>query len=209
MRMNMQQFEGLQRPSVSEAVTLVSGLPRSGTSMMMRMLGAGGMQIVTDNIRRPNPDNPNGYFELEKIKELEHDGSWLKNEKGRAIKAISAFLPMLPKDIFYYVIFMQRHMDEILASQKKMLERRGSAGEQSVSDERMAAKYQSYLEATYKWLRQQDHIHVLYVHYSNVLQDPLGQARGVNAFLQHTLDPGKMATAVDPNLYRQRIKDAV
>ncbi|MCF8035303.1 MAG: sulfotransferase [Desulfobacteraceae bacterium] len=208
--MNMQRFEGLQRPPVSEAVTLVSGLPRSGTSMMMRMLAAGGMHIVTDNIRRPNADNPNGYFELEKIKELENDASWLRDEKGRAIKAISAFLPMLPKNSFYYVIFMQRHMDEILASQKKMLERRGAdKGDEGVSDERMATKYQSYLEATYKWLRQQDHFHVLYVHYSNVLQDPLGQARGVNAFLQHTLDPGEMATAVDPDLYRQRTKDAV
>ena len=209
MKINPQRFERLERPSVSEAVILVSGLPRSGTSMMMRMLAAGGMEIVTDNIRRPNADNPNGYFELEKIKELDHDRSWLRDEKGRAIKAISAFLPMLPKDIFYYVIFMQRHMAEILASQRKMLERRGTADEHSVSDERMAAKYHSYLEATYKWLRQQDHIHVLYVHYPHVLQDPLGQARGVNAFLQHTLDPGKMATAVDPDLYRQRKKDAV
>ncbi|MFW6237407.1 MAG: hypothetical protein ACOC3F_03390, partial [Desulfosudaceae bacterium] len=104
MKKNTQLTETYEIPPVSEAVTLVSGLPRSGTSMMMRMLAAGGMPVVTDNIRRANEDNPRGYYELEKIKQLEKDDTWLADEKGKVIKAISALLPQLPKNIFYYVI---------------------------------------------------------------------------------------------------------
>ena len=199
----MPPVEQLRRPSLSSSITLVSGLPRSGTSMMMRMLDQGGMPIRTDNIRKANEDNPNGYFELEKIKELEKGASWLKEERGRAIKAISAFLPLLPKDIYYYVVFMQRDMAEILASQQKMLQRRGVSDDQ-IPDELMAAKYEAYLAATYQWLEKQEHLNVLFVHYSDVLNDPWRQAQRVNAFLDNSLDVGNMVQVVDPNLYRQR-----
>jgi len=204
LKTNTRLVDRSELPGISEAVTLVSGLPRSGTSMMMRMLAAGGMPVVTDNIREANEDNPNGYFELEKIKELDKDDTWLKNEKGKAIKAIAALLPQLPRNIFYYVIFMQRDMDEILASQRKMLERRGTADKADVSDDIMAAKYETYLKATCKWLEQQEHFHVIHVHYNGILRDPLGLAERINAFLGSSLDARKMAQVVDPNLYRQR-----
>ncbi|MDY6823090.1 MAG: sulfotransferase [Thermodesulfobacteriota bacterium] len=204
MKTNMQPHEQSKIPSVSESITLVSGLPRSGTSMMMRMLAAGGMPIATDNIRKANEDNPNGYYEIEKIKHLDEDDTWLYDEKGNVIKAIAALLPMLPKDIFYYVIFIQRHMAEILASQKKMLERRGTVAESDVPDHIMAAKYESYLKATYKWLERQDHFHVMYVHFNDILQDPLTHARNVRAFLGNGIDVEKMAQVVDAKLYRQR-----
>ncbi|MFP4446958.1 MAG: sulfotransferase family protein [Desulfosudaceae bacterium] len=204
MKKNTQLTETYEIPPVSEAVTLVSGLPRSGTSMMMRMLAAGGMPVVTDNIRRANEDNPRGYYELEKIKQLEKDDTWLADEKGKVIKAISALLPQLPKNIFYYVIFMQRNMGEILASQRKMLERRGTVAESDVPDKIMAAKYEAYLEATCQWLERQAHFHVIYVQYNEILRDPLERAREVCAFLDNGLDPEKMARVVDPDLYRQR-----
>ncbi len=188
--------------SGSGKITIVSGLPRSGTSMMMRMLAAGGLPVCTDNIRKANVDNPNGYFELEKIKQLDQDDSWLKHEKGKAIKAISALLPMLPMDIEYDVIFMQRHMAEILASQKKMLRRRGVVDH--IPDAVMAEKYDAYLESTYKWIENQQYLNVLYVHYYDVLLDPWHQARRVNVFLQNRLVVEKMVLAVDPGLYRQR-----
>ena len=189
--------------SLASSITIVSGLPRSGTSMMMRMLAAGGMPICTDNIRKANTDNPNGYFELEKIKQLEEDASWLNQEKGKAIKAISALLPSLPQDLNYRVIFMQRHMHEILASQRKMLQRRGVVDDR-IPDELMALKYEQYLQATYAWLAAQPQFSVLYVHYNDVLIDPWQQAQKVNTFLQHTLDVAKMAQVVDPKLYRQK-----
>jgi len=196
--------EPLGFPRISEAVTLVSGLPRSGTSMMMRMLAAGGMPIVTDNIRRADEDNPGGYFELEKVKQLENGDGWLGRETGKAIKVIATLLPMLPKNVFYYVIFMQRHMKEILASQRKMLERRGTAAEADVPDDIMAAKYEQYLRTTYHWLGRQRHFHVLYIHYNELLQDPVGRAETVNAFLNNSLDVEKMVGVVEPALYRQR-----
>jgi len=204
LKTNTRLSDRSELPGVSEAITLVSGLPRSGTSMMMRMLAAGGMPVVTDNIREANEDNPNGYFELEKIKELEKDDSWLKDEKGKAIKAIAALLPQLPKDLFYYVIFMQRNMAEILASQQKMLERRGTAEKSDVPDEIMAAKYETYLKATCKWIEQQENFHVIYVHYNEILRDPLGLAGKIDAFLGNGLDVEKMARVVDSSLYRQR-----
>ncbi|MDA8139565.1 MAG: sulfotransferase [Desulfobacteraceae bacterium] len=190
-------------PPVSDAITVVSGLPRSGTSMMMRMLDAGGMPICSDNIRKANEDNPNGYFELEKIKQLDADAAWLQQEKGKAVKAISALLPMLPSDIFYYVIFMRRNMAEILASQKKMLQRRGVTNDE-IPDAVMAAKYEKYLAATFRWIEKQNHFKALYVHYHEVVQDPWREAGRVNEFLQNRLDVGRMVEAVDPNLYRQR-----
>ncbi|MBI5895035.1 MAG: sulfotransferase domain-containing protein [Desulfobacterales bacterium] len=191
-----------QRP-LSESIVLVSGLPRSGTSMMMRMLDAGGMPIYTDNIRKANEDNPNGYYELEKIKQLEQDAAWLKNEQGKVIKAISALLPSLPKDLFYHVIFMRRHMPEILASQQKMLKRRGVTDDR-IPDTLMAAKYEAYLAATYKWIAKQSYLNVLYVHYNEVLADPWNQAQRVTAFLENRLNVENMVRVVDPDLYRQR-----
>lgn len=188
---------------VNASITVVSGLPRSGTSMMMRMLAAGGMEICTDNIRKANEDNPNGYFELEKIKHLDADSTWLDREKGKAVKAVSALLPMLPKDIFYYVIFMRRKMTEILASQKKMLERRGVTDD-NIPDSVMAAKYESYLDATFSWIEKQKQMKVLYIHYHEVVNSPWREAQRVNGFLGGCLDVPRMVEAVDPNLYRQR-----
>jgi len=199
----MQPAELFGKPSLSDKITLVSGLPRSGTSMMMRMLAAGGMPICTDNIRKANVDNPKGYFELEKIKQLDKDTSWLRHERGKAIKAISALLPMLPTDIDFHVIFMQRRMSEILASQKKMLQRRGVVDDQ-IPDAVMAAKYNAYLEATYKWIEKQKHFNVLYVHYNTVLQDPWHQVQRINEFLENRLAVEKMVQVIDPDLYRQR-----
>lgn len=201
----MQSLEALQRPTLADSIVLVSGLPRSGTSMMMRMLDAGGMPIYTDNIRKANEDNPNGYYELEKIKQLEQDDAWLKNERGKAIKAISALLPSLPSDLYYYVIFMRRHMPEILASQQKMLKRRGVTDDQ-IPDALMAAKYEAYLAATDKWIARQNHLNVLYVHYNEVLADPWTQAQRVNVFLENSLNVEAMVRIVDPDLYRQRKK---
>src|SRR5262245_30589474 len=110
---------------ISDVVTIVSGLPRSGTSMMMKMLEAGGLDPVTDNIRTADEDNPKGYYELEKVMELKNDKSWVPDAKGKVIKVISALLQDLPGDHAYRVVFMQRNMHEVLASQRQMLIRRG------------------------------------------------------------------------------------
>lgn len=186
-----------------KSITVVSGLPRSGTSMMMKMLEAGGILPLTDEIREADTDNPKGYFEFERVKKLDKgDSEWLEKAEGKAVKVISALLQHLPQTHDYQVIFMERHMPEVLASQRKMLERRGEADE--MDDEKMSALFEKHLQQVKEWLAQQGNFSVLYVHYSETLADPRSQAERVNAFLGADLDVDKMAGTVDPNLYRNR-----
>lgn len=184
-------------------ITIVSGLPRSGTSMMMMMLKAGGMDILTDNVRRADVDNLKGYYEYEPVKDIETDKSWLALARGKVVKIISALLIHLPEDYTYKVIFMRRKMEEILASQRKMLIRRGENG-QAVSDEKIAQVMQRHLRQVKEWLSQQSNIDVLYVCYDEVISNPRAQARRISVFLDSRIDAQMMARAVDERLYRER-----
>jgi hypothetical protein len=189
-----------------QPVTIVSGLPRSGTSMMMKMLEAGGLPPMTDNLRTADVDNPKGYYEFERVKKLdEGDVAWLPEAEGKAVKVISALLKHLPDGFEYRVIFMRRNMAEILASQKKMLQNRGEATD-DVADEEIAALFEKHLLHIRQWIEGHPNVSALTVHYSDVLTDPLPQARRVNAFLGNTLNTEAMALTVDPNLYRNREK---
>jgi hypothetical protein len=184
-------------------VTVVSGLPRSGTSMMMRMLEAGGMAILTDEIRTADADNPRGYYEFERVKQLQHDQSWLDEARGKAVKVIAALLKYLPPDYAYKVIFLRRNMDEILASQKQMLVRRGEPAD-AISDEKMTRLFKGHLGRVEAWLAAQPNVEVLYVDYKAVLKEPLEHAQRIGRFLGLALDAAGMACAVDKSLYRQR-----
>ncbi|MFL7890959.1 MAG: sulfotransferase domain-containing protein [Anaerolineales bacterium] len=197
-------FQSLRKQGKVEFITIVSGLPRSGTSMMMKMLEAGGIPPFTDHIRTPDDDNPKGYYEFERVKKLpDGDTAWLRDARGKAVKVISALLEHLPTGYAYRVLFMQRKMDEILASQKKMLVRSGKPTDQ-VSDEQMAKMYTKHLAKVSAWLAEQDNFSVVYLDYNQMLVDPQKYASQVSQFLGSTLDPRAMAAIVDPNLYRQR-----
>ena len=187
------------------SVVLVSGLPRSGTSMLMQMLEKGGMPIVTDKIRSPNEDNPKGYHELERIKELDKttDKSWLKEYRGQVIKTISFLLQDLPLNLHYKVIFMRRNLDEVLRSQNKMLERSGVAGP-LVSDEKMRQNYELHLRKVYYRLDRSPNFEVLYLDYPAVVENPKREAARINAFLGGGLKVEAMARAVETDLYRNR-----
>ncbi|MEZ4735628.1 MAG: sulfotransferase [Caldilineaceae bacterium] len=194
------------------AITIVSGLPRSGTSMMMRMLEAGGLPPLTDHQRTADPDNPQGYYEFERVKQLDRgDTVWLANAQGHAVKVISALLRHLPATYEYKVIFIERHMAEVLASQRKMLTRRAAQAEgetetaEPVDDAQMAQLFTQHLQETRHWLAQQANFRVLYIHYSDLLSEPEAQATQVNQFLGGHLDVAKMATVIDPALYRNRV----
>ena len=193
-----------RRIRFGEPIVVVSGLPRSGTSMAMKMLEAGGLSAVVDGIRAADEDNPRGYFEDERVKDLGRmrDKSWLAGARGKAIKVISYLLKDLPAAHNYKVVFMRRDFREVLASQAKMLERRGETSESS--DERMIELYEDHLWKVDRLLRRAPHLEALDVHYTAVLEDPAGEARRIHDFLGLPLDVEKMAGVVDERLYRNR-----
>lgn len=186
-----------------EPITIVSGLPRSGTSMMMRMLEAGGLPPLTDHIRTPDEDNPKGYYEFERVKQIEEDQEWLEDARGKAVKMIAALLKHLPAEYAYQIIFIRRSIQEILASQREMLARRGEPTD-TVSDERLAGLFAKHVQQVEAWLAKQENMKVFYVDYGDILSDPAGQAERVNEFLGGKLGAAQMAEVVDPSLYRQR-----
>ncbi len=186
-----------------ETIGIVSGLPRSGTSMMMRMLQAGGLELLTDDVRTADRDNPRGYYEFERVKQIEHDRSWLDEARGKVVKMISQLLHGLPKDYRYKVVFMRREMDELLASQRKMLERRGQPVDR-ITDPRMAELFRNHLERVEAWLDRQPHFDVIYISYNRVLAGPLEQVKMIDGFFAEDLDVPAMANVVDRSLYRQR-----
>jgi hypothetical protein len=188
----------------SKTVTVVSGLPRSGTSMMMQMLEAGGMAVLTDAIREADSDNPEGYYEFERVKMLpKGDHAWLAQAQGKAVKVIVALLEHLPPGYTYKVIFMRRRMEEVLASQRKMLVHRGEDPDK-VSDEEMGRLFEGLLQRVETWLAGQPHVAVLNVDYNQLLSNPQPYIRQVNQFLGGWLDEVRMAGVVDPALYRNR-----
>ena len=186
-------------------ITIVSGLPRSGTSMIMQMLEAGGIEIVTDNIRKADKDNPRGYYEFEQVKKIKEDASWLDECQGKAVKIVSTFLYQLPSYKKYKIIFMRREMEEILASQRVMLQRLGTEGA-NVSKEKMAEKFEKQLKNVDEWLARQDNIDVLYIKYNDVIHDSHSHAVSVNRFLGGWLNVDKMVNVVEESLYRQQKK---
>jgi hypothetical protein len=184
-------------------VVIVSGLPRSGTSMMMKMLAEGGLEIVTDSLRTADEDNPNGYFEFETVKKMA-DGQteWVRDAQGKAVKVISALLEYLPKEYKYKVVFMERALKEILASQQKMLARRGEKSE--ISDEEMQAQFEEHLKVVKYWLARQPNMEVLYVDYNRMVVEPSAYCRAIAEFLALPLDTVKMSAVPNERLYRNR-----
>lgn len=185
-------------------IIVVSGLPRSGTSMMMKMLEAGGLQILTDNQREADIDNPKGYYEFERVKKLDKgDDQWLDEAPGKVVKVISLLLKHLPPRYNYKVIFIHRRMEEILASHHKMLDNRGET-EERISDEEMAGHFKAHLDNVFAWLEEQPNFSVLNVDYNQLIKDPRPYLPEINNFLGGTLAVEKMGEVVDPNLYRNR-----
>ncbi len=196
-----------RRLRYGDPIVVVSGLPRSGTSMAMKMLEAGGLSLVVDGVRTADEDNPKGYYEDERVKDLGDmdDKAWLAGSKGKAIKVISYLLGDLPKNHNYKILFMRRHVDEVLASQAKMLERRGETSE--TSDERMIELYGDHLWKVDRLLKREPHLEYIDVQYTSVLEDPRAAAERIRDFLGLPLDAAKMAGVVDARLYRNRAGD--
>jgi hypothetical protein len=186
---------------MSSAIIVVSGLPRSGTSLMMQMLGSGGVALFTDGARVADEDNPRGYFECEAAKRLKHDSSWLGQARGKAVKIVHLLLPELPPAHEYRVILMRREMAEVLASQQAMLDRAGRAGS-GLSGARLAEVFTRQLEAVERWLAARPNVRTLPVEHRRCLQEPAEVAAAVERFLERGLNREAMAQVVDRALYR-------
>jgi RNase adaptor protein for sRNA GlmZ degradation len=186
---------------VQNEIIIVSGLPRSGTSLMMQMLENGGVTVVSDNIRTADTDNPRGYYEFERVKKIKEDVSWLPATRGKAFKMVSQLLYELPPTETYRVIFMERDLDEMIRSQEKMLAR---LGKPAAPAEAIKQHFTRHLEKLRAWLAEQGNFEVLYVRYKEVVEDPREQAERISAFLPGKADAASMAGTVDPALYRNR-----
>ncbi|MGH9319815.1 MAG: sulfotransferase domain-containing protein [Vicinamibacteria bacterium] len=198
-----------RRLRYGEPIVIVSGLPRSGTSMAMQMLAAAGVETVTDGVRKAGEDNPKGYFEDERVKDLHkerQDRGWLREARGKAIKIISFLLKDLPETNNYKVIFMKRALPEVLASQRKMLERRNEADE--TSDERMLELWENHLWRVNYLLKHGDQFETIELLYTDAIQDPVREASRIRDFLDLRADPETMAAAVDESLYRNRTRSS-
>jgi hypothetical protein len=185
-------------------IVVVSGLPRSGTSMIMSMLDAGNLPILTDHVREADEDNPRGYFEFEKVKDLAEtdDKSWLKSSRGKAVKVISHLLKELPDENFYRIIFARRNLQEIVASQNIMLKRQAEAN--PVEDAKAIELYRKHLVNVRFLVRRKPNLEMLELAYTDALDDPANVAQRISQFLGGKLSTDAMSAVVDRSLYRNR-----
>jgi hypothetical protein len=182
-------------------IIIVSGLPRSGTSLMMQLLEAGGVEVVTDNLRTADTDNPRGYYEFEKVKQVKRDASWLPGIRGKAVKMVSQLLLDLPPTERYRIVFMERDFPEMLDSQERMLQR---LGRKAAPREAIIPAYTSHLGYVRQWLQRQAHIAVLRLRYRALVEWSTTEVARVNEFLGGRLEVARAVGAVDPSLYRNR-----
>jgi hypothetical protein len=187
-------------------IVVVSGLPRSGTSLMMQLLHAGGIAALTDHVRAPDPDNPRGYYEFERVKKVKDDTGWLPDARGKVVKMVSQLLLDLPPTEQYRVVFMDRDLDEVLDSQEKMLRR---LGRPVAPREAITRAFTLHLNRVHRWLTEQPTFAVLRVRFADVVARPEVEAARVNEFLGNRLDVAAACGAIDPSLYRNRKADAV
>ncbi len=187
----------------NKKIIIVSGLPRSGTSMMMKMLAEGGLSTVVDSLRQADEDNPNGYFEIEASKTLK-DGEkkWLYDAQGKVVKVISYLLEFLPDDLAYDVIFMEREISEVLASQRKMLQRRNETSK--LSDSEMETQFREHLRAVKYWAARKPNMRILFVKYSQMVEAPETLCKSIVDFLEIPLDLKAMQLVPNQSLYRNR-----
>ncbi|OQW93869.1 MAG: hypothetical protein BWK79_08865 [Beggiatoa sp. IS2] len=185
----------------AKIITIVSGLPRSGTSMMMQLLQAGGLTILSDEQRVADDSNPKGYLEYEKVKNLSQDNTWLGDAQGKVVKIIAHLLPYLPSEYYYRIIFMQRDLEEVLQSQQTMLERLNT---KKSNPFHLRQTYTQQLARLATWLTQQDHITLLPLDHHVVLEQPFVIAQQLQLFLDYPIDISSAIAVVDQQLYRVR-----
>lgn len=197
----------MPEPGRGTAVTVVSGLPRSGTSLVMQMLAAGGLAPLCDDARPADEDNPRGYFEYAPVKASLRDTGWIARAEGRAVKLIHRLLSCLPLrdgSRGYRVVLLRRDLGEVLASQRAMLVRGGAAPPPPEQDARLAGIFERELAQVEAWLAERPDITWTRLEHRRLLEQPAAEAERLVRFLALDLDATAMAACVEPGLYRQR-----
>ncbi|MGD8781529.1 MAG: sulfotransferase family protein [Ignavibacteria bacterium] len=184
-------------------ITIVSGLPRSGTSLMMQILRAGGLQVLTDNVRCADDNNPKGYYEYEKVKSLMKDNSWLDEAEGKAIKVIAQLIPFLPDDFEYKVIFMEREIDEIIHSQNKMIDKLGGK-KAAVGADILKKTFTVQADKVKNFLNQKKNFKTLFTSYNLLIEKGREELNKINNGLNLELQLENALTQIDKNLYRSK-----
>lgn len=193
--------------SVRRWSAVVTGVPRSGTSLVMQMLAAGGMPVLTDGARPPDAHNPRGYLELERARRIARDRGWLRHAEGHAFKLVHALVRQLPPEGAYRVLLLRRRLDEVVRSQRAMLEARDAPagpGLDALPDTRWIEIFEAQLSELERWIRARPGWRLLRVDYNALLRDPRASAEEMSRFLGGDLDVTAMQRCVDPCLYRQR-----
>ncbi|MFT4673982.1 MAG: tetratricopeptide (TPR) repeat protein [Saprospiraceae bacterium] len=180
-------------------IAVVSGLPRSGTSLMMQMLDKGGVSILQDTSREADISNPKGYYEYKPVMSLYKDNSWLSQGQDKAVKVVAPLLKYLDPALRYKIIFMRRDLNEIVQSQQKMIGK--SAEEFPVS---LYNKYQKLLSNVSIWEKSEPGVEMLFVNYKNMLENPGLELDRIEKFLGVSINKEEMANCVDISLYRNR-----
>ncbi len=187
-----------------EFITVVTGLPRTGTSMMMRMVEAGGIPVMIDGVREADDDNPRGYYEFEAVKKTKQDASWVNSANGKAVKLVYRLLYDLPAGQSFRLLFMRRKLSEVLASQDAMLERLNHDQAGKMNQAQFEQLFGQELNKVESWLRDQSHMSTLDVDYNQMIENPQPQVEAINEFLGGDLDVEAMRQVVEPSLHRQR-----
>ena len=192
-------------------IYIVSGMMRAGTSMLMQMLERGGIEVVVDEIKKANEHNPNGYYEHRRIMSINrktpvpYSESFVEELEGKCIKVYAGYLRLLPTENFRYkIVFVERDLEEIWLSRKKMSKRQFGSDDTAFFAVQQREKMKRIIESVKRWDTQQDNVEILYVNYKNIIEAPLQEAKKIKVFLQCDLDEAKMATAVDPKLYKEK-----
>jgi len=186
-----------------DSIAVVSGLPRSGTSMMMEMLEKGGLEVLTDNLRKPDEDNPKGYYEFERVKQLPDDTAWLDEAEGKAVKVLGELIKHLPGDYHYKIVFMERNLEEIIESQTKMLKRKGEDPD-DISKDELRDTFKEYRKILKKQISSSPNMEVIYISYNDIMSHPEPVVESISAFFDGDLDKNKMLSVIDEELYRNR-----
>ena len=171
----------------------------------MQMLSAGGLSVLSDGERKADSDNPKGYLEWERVKQLPKEPSLIAEAENKVVKVISQLILALPEGHEYRIVFMQRPLPEVLKSQNEMLRRRGNF-QASTGSSALEDAFQRHLMEVNRWLATKSHIQVLRLHYHRVLREPKAVSEELAAFLAIKLDVDAMVGQVDGSLYRNRMK---